>query len=68
MVSHRAVIGAGGAIMAGAIVGTGARRGAGVIVNCGAVFEHDCRVNDFGHLDVNAAMAGRSVLGRSVWM
>ena len=68
MVSPRAVIGAGGAIMAGAIVGTEAQLGAGVIVNCGAVVDHDCRVDDFGHLGVNAAMAGSSVLGRSAWM
>ena len=68
VVSPRAVIGAGCAIMAGAIVGTEAQLGAGVIVNCGAVVDHDCRVDDFGHLGVNAAMAGRSVLGRGAWM
>ena len=54
--------------MACAIVGTEAQLGAGVIVNCGAVVDHDCRVDDFGHLGVNAAMAGSSVLGRSAWM
>ena len=68
MVSPRAVIGEGGAIMAGAIVGVEAQLGAGVIVNCGAVIDHDGRVDDFGHLGVNAAMAGGSVLGRSAWM
>ena len=68
MVSPRAVIGAGCAIMAGAIVGTGAQLGAGVIVNCGAVIDHDGRVDDFGHLGVNAAMSGGSVLGRGAWM
>ncbi len=68
MVSPRAVIGAGCAVMACAIVGTGAQLGEGVIVNCGAVIDHDCRVEDFGHLGVNAAMAGGSVLGRSAWV
>lgn len=68
VVSPRAVIGAGCAIMAGAIVGTEAQLGAGVIVNCGAVVDHDCRVDDFGHLGVNAAMSGGSVLGRGAWM
>lgn len=68
MVSPRAVIGAGCAVMAGAIVGTGAQLGGGVIANCGAVVDHDCRVEDFGHLGVNAAMAGGSVLGRNAWM
>ncbi|WP_236748673.1 NeuD/PglB/VioB family sugar acetyltransferase [Acidovorax carolinensis] len=68
IVSPRAVVGAGCAIMAGAIVGTEAQLGAGVIVNCGAVVDHHCRVEDFGHLGVNAAMAGGSVLGRGAWM
>lgn len=68
IVSPRAVIGAGSAIMAGAIVGTEAQLGAGVIVNCAAVVDHHCRVEDFGHLGVNAGMAGGSVLGRGAWM
>ncbi len=68
IVSPRAVVGAGSAIMAGAIVGTEAQLGAGVIVNCGAVVDHHCRVEDFGHLGVNASMAGGTVLGRGAWM
>jgi len=68
MVSPRAVIGAGSAIMAGAIVGTEAELGAGVIVNAASVVDHHCRVEDFGYLGVKAGMAGGSVLGRSAWM
>ncbi|WP_447772846.1 PglD-related sugar-binding protein [Variovorax boronicumulans] len=68
MVSPTGTLGEGSAIMAGAIVGTGAQLGEGVIVNCGAVVDHDCVVESFGHLGVNAGMAGGSVLGRSVWM
>ncbi|MBK8892422.1 MAG: NeuD/PglB/VioB family sugar acetyltransferase [Dechloromonas sp.] len=68
IVSPTAMIGAGSAIMAGAIVGTEARLGDGVIVNCAAVVDHHCRVGDFGHLGVNAAMAGGAVLGASAWM
>lgn len=68
MVSPTATSGEGSAIMAGAIVGTGAQLGEGVIVNCGAVVDHDCVVESFGHLGVNAGMAGGSVLGRSAWM
>jgi UDP-3-O-[3-hydroxymyristoyl] glucosamine N-acyltransferase len=63
VVSPRAVIGAGSAIMAAAIVGTEAQLGAGVIVNCGAVVDHHCRVEDFGHLGVNAGKAGGCCLG-----
>lgn len=68
IVSPSAVIGHGSAIMAGAIVGTEARLGCGVIINCGAVVDHDVQVQDFGHLGVNACMAGGSVLGRHAWM
>lgn len=68
IVSPSAIIGTGSAIMAGAIVGTEAVLGKGVIVNCGAVVDHHCKVEDFGHLGVNAAMAGGSVLGEGAWM
>jgi len=54
--------------MAGAIVGTEARLGCGVIVNCGAVVDHHAQVHDYGHLGVNACMAGVTVLGRGAWM
>lgn len=68
IVSPRAIIGAGSAIMAGAIVGTEAQLGEGVIVNCAAVVDHHCGVEDFGHLGVQAGMAGGSILGRGAWM
>jgi sugar O-acyltransferase (sialic acid O-acetyltransferase NeuD family) len=68
IVSPSAVLGAGSAVMAGAIVGTDARLGVSSIVNCGAVVDHHATVEDFGHLGVNACMAGGSVLGRGAWM
>lgn len=68
MVSPRASLGAGCAVMAGAIVGTEARLGQGVIVNSGAVVDHHCQVDSFAHLSVRAAMAGGTVLGRAAWM
>lgn len=63
IVSPRAVIGEGTVVMAGGIVGTEAKLGRGVIVNCGAAVDHHCIVEDFGHLGVNACMAGGSRLG-----
>lgn len=68
IVSPSAVLGEGSAVMAGAIVGTQARLGMGSIVNCGAVVDHHAIVEDFGHLGVNASMAGGTVLGRGAWM
>ena len=67
-VSPSAVIGQGAAVMVGAIVGTEARLGIGAIVNSGAVVDHHAIVEDYGHLGVNACMAGGSLLGRSAWM
>lgn len=68
IVSPTASIGAGSAVMAGAIVGTEAVLGEGSVVNCAAVVDHHCRVGDFGHLGVSAAMAGGSVLGAGAWI
>lgn len=67
-VSPSAVIGRGSAVMAGGIVGTEARLGVGAIVNCGAVVDHHSIVEDYGHLGVNASMAGGTVLGHGAWM
>lgn len=68
IVSPSAVSSRGSAVMAGAIVGTEARLGMGSIVNCGAVVDHHAIVEDFGHLGVNASMAGGTALGRGAWM
>lgn len=68
IVSARATIGIGSAVMAGAVVGTEAKLGVGAIINSGAVVDHHCRVGDFGHLGVGAVMAGGSVLGEGAWM
>jgi len=67
-VSPTAILGAGCAVMANAVVGTEAELGEGVIVNCGATVDHHCKVEAFGHLGVNACMAGGSLLGHRAWM
>lgn len=67
-VSPSSMLGEGTALMAGAIVGTEARLGRGSIINCGAVVDHHATVEDFGHLGVNASMAGGTVLGHGAWM
>jgi sugar O-acyltransferase (sialic acid O-acetyltransferase NeuD family) len=68
IVSPSASLGAGSAVMAGAVLGTEASLGVGTIVNCGAVVDHQAKVEDYGHLGVNASMAGGTVLGRNAWM
>lgn len=66
-VSSRAMIGKGCVVMANAVIGTEAKLGNGVIVNSGAIVDHHAVVDDFGHLGVNASMAGGAHLGRSAW-
>lgn len=66
-VSPRAILGNGCVVMANAVIGTEARLGDGVIINAGAIVDHHAVVDDFGHLGVNASMAGCSHLGRSAW-
>jgi sugar O-acyltransferase (sialic acid O-acetyltransferase NeuD family) len=68
IVSPSAMVGAGSAVMAGAIVATEARLGVSSIVNCGAVEDHHASVEAFGHMGVNASMAGGTVLGRGALM
>lgn len=68
IISPTAIIGEGSVVMAGGIVGAEASLGRGVIVNCGATVDHHCKVGDFGHLGVNACMAGGSCLGRLAWL
>jgi sugar O-acyltransferase (sialic acid O-acetyltransferase NeuD family) len=68
IVSPRAQLGVGIAVMAGAVVGTEAALGNGAIVNSCAVVDHHAQVHEFGHLGVNASMAGGSVLGALAWM
>lgn len=68
IVSPRAKIGPGTAIMAGAIIGTEAQLGTGVIVNSGAIVDHHAQVHDYGHLGVNACMAGGAILGKGAWI
>lgn len=67
-VSPRAMLGKGCAVMANAVIGTEARLGDGVIVNSGAIVDHYAVVDDFGHLGLNASMAGGTHLGRSAWV
>jgi sugar O-acyltransferase (sialic acid O-acetyltransferase NeuD family) len=68
VVSPTAKISEGSILMAGSIVSSNVRIGSGAILNCGAIVDHDCTVDDFGHLGVNASMAGASSLGRGAWM
>lgn len=68
IVSPRAIVGRGVAVMAGAVIGTEAQLEDGSIVNAGAVVDHHAIVRRFAHLGVGAAMAGGAELGGGAWI
>lgn len=68
LISPSAVLGSGSVVMAGAIIGTESKLGIGVIINAGASVDHHCQIGDYGHLGVNACMAGGSALGEEAWL
>lgn len=65
VVATDAVIGAGAFIGKRAVVNSAAVVGRLAIVNTAAVVEHDCRVGDFSHVAVGAALCGGVTVGTS---
>ncbi len=65
LVSARARIGAGCAIMAGAVLNAGAELGDDVIVNSGVVVEHHCVIGDHAHIASGATLASTVRVGAS---
>jgi len=74
IVSKSATIGAGAKLSAGSFVahhvhiGPMASIGDGCIINTGAIVEHECVIGDFTHVSVNSVLAGRSSLGKFVFL
>ena len=68
VVSMRAKLGRGIAIMPGAVVNAGARLGDGVIVNTNAGVDHDGILDDCCHIGPGAALAGRVQVGQGAFL
>lgn len=66
-ISPRSKLGYGCVIMAHTSLGAESTLGNGVVLNSGAIVDHNSIVEDFGHLGVNASMAGNTRLGRLAW-
>lgn len=70
LISPTATIGFGAKVGPGTFVahhahiGPMASVGVGCIVNTGAIVEHECVVDDFTHVSIKAAVAGRCHIGR----
>ncbi len=61
-------IGAGTAVMAGAVINPCASLGKGVILNTCSSVDHDCVVEDYCHIAVGVHIAGTVRLGKCVWV
>ncbi len=68
MVSSSARVGAGVALLPGAVVNAAAQLDDGVIVNTNASVDHDCRVGEAAHVGPGAALAGEVVVGRGAFV
>ena len=61
-------IGAGTAIMAGAVINPCSKLGKGVILNTCSSIDHDCIIGDYCHIAVGVHVAGTVTLGDKVWL
>ena len=61
-------IGAGTAIMAGAVINPCSKLGKGVILNSCSSIDHDCIIGDYCHIAVGVHVAGTVTLGDKVWL
>lgn len=67
-VSPSAVIGAGTAVMAGAVVGTVSEVGKGAIINANATVDHDVVMEALSHIGVGVQLAGGVRVGARAWL
>ena len=61
-------MGAGTAVMAGAVINPCAKLGKGVIVNTCSSIDHDCMIGDYCHIAIGAHVAGAVTLGSHTWI
>jgi sugar O-acyltransferase (sialic acid O-acetyltransferase NeuD family) len=68
VVSPRAQIGQGNAILAGAVVGAFVHLGSACIINTGASVDHDCVLSDGVHVSPGARVGGSVRIGEASWI
>ncbi|PRB75433.1 acetyltransferase [Pseudomonas sp. MYb185] len=67
-VSPSAMVGAGTAVMAGAVVGTVSKVGKGAIINANATVDHDVVMEELSHIGVGVQLAGGVRVGARAWL
>ncbi|MGQ7844900.1 acetyltransferase [Granulosicoccus sp. 3-233] len=68
MISARSQLGAGSAVLAGAIINPGCRIGSASIINSGAIVEHDCQLGHAVHISPGAVLSGKVMVGNLSWI
>ncbi len=68
VVGNGVSLGAGTAVMAGAVINPDATVGKGCIINTCASVDHDCVIGDYTHIAVGAHLAGSVRVGEEVWV
>lgn len=68
IVSRYATLGAGVAVMAGAVINIDVIVGDSGIVNSGATVDHDCRLGDAVHICPGAHLSGNVIVGPGSWI
>jgi UDP-perosamine 4-acetyltransferase len=68
IVSSRVTLGAGIAIMPGAVINVDTVVGDGAIINTGATVDHDCRIGAFAHIAPGTHLAGNVTVGEGAFL
>ena len=68
VVAGHVSIGAGTAVMAGAVINPYVSIGEGCIINTCASVDHDCVLEDYVHVSVGAHVAGTVHVGSATWI
>lgn len=68
VISGRAKLGTGIAIMPGAIINVDTIVGDGAIINTGATVDHDCRIGAYAHIGPGTNLAGTVVVGEGAFL
>lgn len=68
VIGSQVEMGAGTAVMAGAVINPCAKLGKGVIVNTCSSIDHDCMIGDYCHIAIGSHVAGSVTLDNHTWI
>lgn len=68
VIGEQVTLGAGTAVMAGAIINCNTVIGKGCIINTGSTIDHDNVIEDYVHISPGSNLAGNVHVGRETWI